>query len=339
MRKITMMSKQYNIIFYIYFSLALIILASIRPIGFDADLIGYYTLMEKIIKFDYILIEPAFVLIVKLSYSFFGEEYYQRVVVIIFSILHISILSYAFYKLSKCPIYSLLLYLLLFYSILGLTQIRYSILVSLFLLSIPNIINRNIIGFYIKIFIAISFHYSGILFLIFYFLNPNVINKTKYFLLLLISTMMPLLHSIFLKLIVSLNDNGFFPKYVYNKIYHNLILNSDKLSFSIFNIFRIYIIFIYIQYLFTYKVLSKKNVVLMKILGIGIFLYMLFSFSPTISFRMLNGIIIVVVLLMVNLQNLYKESNIVIIIIIFISLLLFLNTVVRNELLNWSVLF
>ena len=259
MGKITIMSKQYNIIFYIYFSLVLIILASIRPIGFDADSIGYYTIMEKIIKFDYTLIEPAFVLIVKLSYSFFGEEYYQRAVLVIFAILHISILSYALYKLSKYPIYSLLLYLLLFYPILGLTQIRYSILVSLFLLSIPDIINRNIIRFYIKIFIAILFHYSGILFFIFYFLNPNVINKTKYFLLLLISAMMPLLNPIFVKLILFFNNNDFFPEYVNNKIYHNFILHEDKLSFSVFNIFIIFIIYIYIFIIYSLiKFLVKR---------------------------------------------------------------------------------
>jgi hypothetical protein len=53
---------------------------------------------------------------------------------------------------------------------------------------------------------------------------------------------------------------------------------------------------------------------------------------------MFNGILIVIVILMANSLNKYSQKGLIISLSIVISIGLFLNTVVRNELLNWSIL-
>lgn len=332
--------KQYYSILYFIFSGFLILLASLRPLGFDADLNGYYEIMYNIIYQDYILIEPAFILLVKLSYYLVGEEYYQRLVVFMMATIHISILAYAIRKLSKHPIFSIFIYFFIFYPILGLTQIRFAIAVSLFLLSIPDIIQKNAKSFYIKIFIAILFHYSAIIFLFFYFLNPFKLNRKRYLTLSIFSLLFPIVNIFLVKLILYLFHYGIFPDYVNAKIYSNLVQNSDVAHFHVFNILSIFFMILNFIYLYYTKniILNKTNIILLKIFGIGIFTYMLTSFSVVISFRMLNGISIVVVLLLGNTVHLSKHKY-YIIFMLLLSILLFLNTTIRNDLFNWNTLF
>lgn len=340
MNKITAMNQNISFFIYLLFALLLIIFAGLRPLGFDADLNGYYEIMENIIHNEYLLIEPAFIIITKLSYFFVGIEYYQRLVVVVFAIIHITTLAYAFMKLSKYPFYSLIIYSLLFYPILGLTQIRYSIIVSLFLIAIPDIINKKAGLFYLKILIAFSFHYSAIIFLPFYFLNPLHMNTLKYKILLYTSLVMPFLNGLLFNLIIAIFNLNLLPEYVEAKIYSNLIHNYDTSGIHTFNIMSILLVLFSVLYLYFFNNIKNntKNIVLLKVYILGIFLYMILSFSNVIAFRMLNGIAIVIVLLLSNTFNLYKEKNFVLILIIFISILIFFNTTVRNELLNWNIL-
>ena len=340
MNKITAMNQNISFFIYLLFALLLIIFAGLRPLGFDADLNGYYGIMENIIHNEYLLIEPAFIIITKLSYFFVGIEYYQRLVVVVFAIIHITTLAYAFMKLSKYPFYSLIIYSLLFYPILGLTQIRYSIIVSLFLIAIPDIINKKAGLFYLKILIAFSFHYSAIIFLPFYFLNPLHMNTLKYKILLYTSLVMPFLNGLLFNLIIAIFNLNLLPEYVEAKIYSNLINNYDTSGIHTFNIMSILLVLFSVLYLYFFNNIKNntKNIVLLKVYILGIFLYMILSFSNVIAFRMLNGIAIVIVLLLSNTFNLYKEKNFVLILIIFISIIIFFNTTVRNELLNWNIL-
>lgn len=156
--------------------LFLVLVASIRPIGLDNDSYGYIELIQKVKNNDIsISIEPTFEIISYLT------NFNERIVFFIYASLAVSIKFLAIRQISKFPFLSIFTYISLYFVLLEMTQIRAGVAIGIFLLSIKDIYNRNLINFSLKIIAATLFHYSAIILILLYFLNPYKINKIVYF--------------------------------------------------------------------------------------------------------------------------------------------------------------
>lgn len=89
-------------------------------------------------------------------------------------------------KQSPNPIFTLLLYVLLFRYYASYNIIRQSIAAIIFLVGIPFIIKRKFVKYLFCVLIAMCFHMSSILMIVFYFL-PNIKINYKFSILLIIS--------------------------------------------------------------------------------------------------------------------------------------------------------
>jgi len=297
-------------ILLLFFSLILLIFAGLRPIGFDSDSRSYMEMMKSLAtnRLDS-YIEPTFVWIVKSNYYLLGNNYYQRVSLFVYALINISFIAFAIKKLSINPLYSILIYALLFYPILTLTQIRFGVASAMFLFAIHNIYNKNLFLYLIKIIVASMFHVSAIILLPFYFLNRQKINKKYYVFLFILSIGIVFINASLKYMVLSHLD--YFPNDIAKKLYTYLYLYGENSKFSDINVFNslsLFIISIYLLSLYYIERLkSKYTLVLVKILGWGLFLYTLSSFFPTLSIRILNIFGLVSIVLLVEIIYLNKK--------------------------------
>jgi hypothetical protein len=326
----------------IFLFFILLMFSGLRPIGFDSDSTGYFEMMKNIVddNFDG-AIEPTFLWITKISYYLLGGDYYKRFSLFIYALINISFIVFAIKKLSINLFFSILIYALLFYPILTLTQIRFGVASAIFLFAIHNIYNKNLFLYLFQVLIAILFHLSAIMLFPFYLLNGNRINK-KYYVFLFILSIIVIFINTNLKYIL-LDNLNYFPNFIVDKLYVYLYVYGENSKFSEINIFNSFSLFIMSIYLFSLyyieKFKSKYSVLLVKILGWGIFLYTLSSFFPTFSIRILNIFGLVSIVLLVEINYLFKQKYLIYISTGLLLILMFLNINVRHELLNFGIFY
>jgi hypothetical protein len=142
---------------------------------------------------------------------------------------------------------------------------------------------------------------------------------------------------------ILLNHLDYFPSFIATKLYTYLYLYGENSKFSEINVFNSFSLFIMSIYLFSLyyieKFKSKYSILLVKILGWGMFLYTLSSFFPTLSIRILNIFGLTSILLLAEIIYIFKQKNIIYIFVCFILLLIFFNIDIRHELLNFWVFY
>jgi len=313
----------------------MIVLAGFRPLGFDADSIGYFNIMENIINDNFDTIEVSFIYIVKIFFNLFGMDIYQRAVFVFYAVLNLFILSKVLNRTTNYFFISLLVYFFIFFPILSMTQMRFSLGTAIFLFSIKDIQERNFFNYTLKIFFAFLFHYTFALFILFYFLNPTKNSMSYFNFILFISFLFSFLKEKIVNLILYISHLLNVPEYFQNKIYINLVQNLEVNSLNILNIKIIFALFI--LYL-SNKYVKNENLLYNKILTIGIILYFLTSFSPTIAFRAYNSLCIVLILIIPSIVAKIKEQSLSLGFLLLFLYLMFLNTMVRNSLFDWSIL-
>jgi len=83
----------------------------------------------------------------------------------IYAILGVSIKLFAIYKLSPLPLLSLFLYLVTYYPLHEYTQIRAGVAAGIVLLATQDLANKNDLAFFIKIALAMLFHWASLVIL------------------------------------------------------------------------------------------------------------------------------------------------------------------------------
>lgn len=198
-------------------ALLLIFIAGFRPIGLDRDSPTYVSLLNiPFSQANFLDKEPTFWMLVEINRVLFSSN--ERTFFLIFAIIGVSLKILAINRLSSMPFLSLWAYICLYFILHEMTQIRAGIAAGIFLLSIPDICNRNLKKFIIKVLFASLFHYSAIVMLSLYFLNLRKISIIYFFL-----PVIGLFLAYFgLSKILLLNFTDFLPEflsYKYRKIY------------------------------------------------------------------------------------------------------------------------
>ncbi|GHB57411.1 hypothetical protein GCM10008107_02890 [Psychrosphaera saromensis] len=321
---------------FLFYSLAflLILIAGFRPFGFDKDSLGYATLVNLAVN-GKLAIEPTFILISKLSYLI-SPGNPERITILIYSVLNISIISLIIHKYSNAKFVSLLAYFLLFYPLLTLTQIRFGIACAIFGLSIKDIVDKRFLSFLFKTIIATMFHYSAVLILPLYFLSTKTLNKKFYLLLIIFSFIFSFFSSGLISLLV--NNLVFLPTYIETKLQQYLVY-KDYAEFNVINSFSIILISIFFVTLLKAEKLQVREVVMLKVLGIGIAISLVCSFFPTLSVRILYLYGIVSIFMVIKMIGMFSANSkgIFFVFIFYLYLLVAYKINYVNGLLNFEL--
>lgn len=321
----------YNFMFW-SIGLLLVLIAGLRPIGLDRDSLAYAAHIESVTKVNFLDKEPAYWLI-----KWFNEVLFHGNIhsfFLIFALLGVSIKFLAIKKLSKLPFISVIAYLSMFFVLHEMTQIRAGIAAGIFLLSIPDICNRNLKKFIIKVLFASLFHYSAIVMLSLYFLNLRKISIIYFFL-----PVIGLFLAYFgLSKILLLNFTDFLPEFLSYKlrIYLSLLELGEYKEIHIFNFFYssllILLYFIFSLYYYAKNKIKFNNydIFYIKVLSLLLFTFYFFSPVPVLAFRISEFFGVILIILIPNLILYFKQKEVV----LFFIILYFLYCFFKISLLN-----
>lgn len=187
-------------------------------------------------------------------------------------------------QLSHTISLSTVIYLSHFFILHDLIQIRCAIACGIILWSIKDLIKNNFTIFFVKILIATLFHYSAIIFAITALLEKNSI-KNLYFWLIPLAIIASLININISNITLLI---PYEPIQQMLRMYQNRVENGFETEINIFSILQLMRYAIYYYILFNIKKISKYNytaIILTKIYGIGLFLFIILSDFPVLSFR------------------------------------------------------
>jgi hypothetical protein len=311
--------------------LFLILIAGLRPIGLDRDSIEYAKIIQSSIDVNLLDKEPTFWIIKYFNDIFFFGDVHTFF--LIFATLGISIKFLAIKKISKMPLLSVIVYLSIYFILHEMTQIRAGVAAGLFLLSIPDIYNRNFRKFIIKALLAISFHYSAIVMIPLYFLHPKKLN-VAYILLPIVG----LISAYFgLSKILLSNLANLAPNFLAYKIntYLTLLELGEHSEINIVNFYYTSLLFFTYLGFFLYiknKIKNDYNVLFLKILALSLFSFYFFSSVPVFAFRVSEFLNVVTVIFLPNFILYFKQKKLVFILLAIFLLRTFYKSL---ELLNF----
>lgn len=282
MNKIEFNKKNENI-FLIIFSIILIIIAGFRPLNIGKDILVYRDWVNQFKELPVIQLqraEPMFYLILAINRIMLNENF--RNVLVIFAVLGVSIKVYGIRRIAAYPIVSLLLYIVDYYILHEMIQIRIGVATGIFILSIPDIQNKNAGKFLLKFLIAFMFHYSILLLLPIFFLDCKKINLRKYFLMILIAFLSTYTNIIFEILRV-------LTKIIPSQYTFKLRLYMYNIRDYPINLFNFKVIFILslltLVYFGVCKINLEYDIIFLKMLCLSLVGFYIFSFSPVLAFR------------------------------------------------------
>jgi len=311
--------------------IVLILIAGLRPIGIDRDSLSYVQLLGiDITNANFIDKEPAFWIINEFNKYIFGGN--EQTFFLIFAILGVSLKLIAIRKYSLLPLLSIFTYICMYFILHEMTQIRAGVATAIFSFAIEDIKNKNLKSYLFKTILAMLFHYSAILMLIVYFINPNKLNRKLFFFFPIIGAFIAIFKHQSLSIFSSLTS--ILPVFIGSKIdLYILLLDDGKFSdINLFNFLYLSLIFIYYFSLLNYKRMkSEYDIIFIKILGIALFMFYFLSFLPVLAFRVSEFFEVVLIFLIPHILLTIKEKTIASIpIIIWLSVYFIFIMVMRN---------
>lgn len=290
------------------FLVPLVLISGLRSIGIDRDSLNYASILDiPFEKNSFFVNEPFLLLLIYINKTFFFGE--PQTFFFIFALLGVSLKLYAIRGLASYPLLSYITYILLYFILHEMTQIRVGIASAIFLLAIPDIENRNLKNYLIKTILASLFHYSAIIMLIVYFVQPKILNRHIYAVLPIVGVILATLSSYTLPLVTYLID--LLPEAIGYKLnlYIILLENDVQSEIKIFNPYYLSLLAIYFILIYKYKLIkSDYNIVLIKILGLSLFLYFALSIVPVFAFRLSEFFGVVLIILVPNLLFIFKDK-------------------------------
>lgn len=310
----------YSYLFIIFF-VFLFFIAGFRPLDIDHDSENYARAIQSFIithNYDFIRTEPFFYLIVDVSKFLFNNV--VRGVFILYAFLGVSLKLYAIKKNASFPLLSLIVYFCLYFVLHEMTQIRVGVAAAIFLLAIPDIVNRNWKSYLIKTALATSFHYVAIIMLFIYLINSKNNKQLFYLFLPLIGILLAITNfgKYFLMSMIS-----FLPEFLSYKINIYLTLHEMGMHTEI-NVFNLYYSSLLIIYYFSIininKFKKEIDVLQIKILGWMLFSFYFFSFLPVLAFRISEFLAIVLIFILPDLISIVRQK-------LFTSFIVFLYSI------------
>ncbi len=296
--------------YFLPIAIVLIIIAGLRPIGMDKDSLNYSAILSvDISNANFLDKEPAFWIINQINkFVFTGNK---QTFFLIFAVLGVSLKLIAIRKYSLFPMLSILTYVSMYFVLHEMTQIRVGVASAIFLLAIKDIKDKKFGCYILKTLLAMMFHYSAIIMLVFYFIDTKRSNIRILFFLpiagLLLATDRTLGLSAFSRMASLL------PRFLGSKIelYISLLYEGEHSDINIFNSLNLSLLIIYYFCLLNHrKMKSEYDIIFIKILGIMLFVFFSCSFLPVLAFRISEFLGVVLIFLIPDMLSAIKEKDI-----------------------------
>lgn len=272
--------------------------------------------------------EPCNYFLPVISKSIVGVRYFLYLTFAMFAFLGVYFKLRAF-RMSVSFFLSVMLYVTNFFLLHEMTQIRAGISTGIFLLfGTRYIYQRNLLGYVLCILGASFFHYSSVVFLPLYFLNPFKLDKRVFGGLLIGASILSILRINILNPAIL----SFVPKI---QVYMELI-ESEGEVLRIWNNPGFLINLFVTSILFVKSDLVKdKNpyfLLFLKVNIVSLLCYMLLAGFPIFAIRISQMFGVVQLLLFPTLVFVFREKFVGYLINIFVSLIYFYNHYIRLEL-------
>lgn len=277
-------TKKFNPYLYFALGFVLILYVGLREIGFDNDSESYlYNYNHYTDKYVMTYVEFSFLYLAEFLHNFTDDVH---VLFLIYAIIGISIKLFAIRRLSNMWFLPLLVYFGKYFILHDLTQMRASIVSAAFLVAVLYIAKGQKRKAAVIILFSCIFHFSAMALLPAIFLSNNDFSRKEKLLYLLVIPVGYLLH------FTSGTILGEIPiPYIGDKLasYQNL---RDKgvigESINVFNLPMIVACFTYYYLFFFYDTVAAKSKyfpIIMRLMGVSLFLYLSLSFMPVLAIR------------------------------------------------------
>jgi hypothetical protein len=315
----------------------LVCIAGFRQVGFDRDSLQYlesYQQFSGLLGADFKTREPTFWLITAIAKMLPGDGF--RWVLFAYAALGMAINVKAIQKISPYPIMALICFAFLYFPLHTMTQIRASIACGLLLLAIPDIADRRLKDFLIKVGMATLFHYSAIILVPLYLIRLNRLDFKLYAILPLATLAFSLVNGLLLQAMAFLALA--LPEVLGYKIsiYLTLLESEEKAPINLFSLYYLSVLFVYYLCIFNiHKFSSKYEVLCIKILGWSLGIYYAMSFLPVVAVRISEMLGVVIVIVIPALVHKIRGRNEVLLIAYAWLFVIFFNNVILHELFNF----
>jgi hypothetical protein len=306
-------------------AIVLILLAGLRPYGFDIDSANYYLIIQRIVSANnaipfenlgfLFVIEPGMWMIVLLASMLFSNPYFGTI--FLFAVFGVSLKVLAMKRLSLYPLLSVYLYACSFFLIQEMTQIRQGMASAFFLLAIPDIYKRNAWGYYFKIFCAFMFHYVAILAIPLYILRAKEIRVKLFAVFPIVAISLLLFKDTTISVVLWFLH--LLPQFVSQKPEYyitNYLNGAQKTPIIISYLNLSYIIIYYLAILNVKKLKGVYDLLFVKLLGISFLFYYGFSFVPDVASRSADLLSQGIIILIPNLIAIFRQKALIIIIVL-----------------------
>ncbi|WP_338512662.1 EpsG family protein [Erwinia aphidicola] len=319
-------------------SCTLIIMATLKPVGFDNDSVNYENALTSFQDGSSSISEPTFIVFSWLDGVFFDSKIHG--LFFMYAFISILINMFAIYKYSEVRLFSLIVYVCLYFVLHNLTQIRVGAAAAMFLLAIPDLISKNKTRYILKILLACMFHFSSIILIPLVFLNNNRLNAklfvaapfTVLCFILIAGDMYSLLISIF-----SLFPAPIGPKAVNYILNLQLYGRFDNVNiFSKITLCTLFFFLIYAISLIRKSTPNESDVIYFKLMSIMLTVFYLLSSVPVLASRSFELLGISLIFSLPTLSLKFKQKKLAGLVIILWCFLYFY--IVNLKLLNFEML-
>ena len=319
---------------FIIIGIILFLITALGPA--KGDFLGLSAFVKYYISYKKInlTVEPTFWLIVIIStfISKFLVINPVRLMIIFYGILGVSLNLYAIRKISYFPILSLIVYLGVSYYLHQLTLAREGVAAAIFMMAIPDIVNKNFKSYLYKTIVATLFHYSAFIMFFAYFINIKKSETFEFLFYLLLPFIGILLYLMKIGKLIIMHILPYLPIFIQIKLngYLDLIKKFGNHGINHFDMHGITILgLIAIYYFFLFNISKIKKPLdkaLLKLLGWLIFIFYTFAFLPVISGRMITqfGFGAIIILLLPDSLLIIKEKKIAYALVVLYSILIFI---------------
>lgn len=307
---------RYKTVLFIGLGFFLFIVAAFRPSTIDRDYLSYVRLFDENMRVGEAFIEPSFLLITNFIHRFL----FSKVIFlfIFYAGFAVSIKFIAIKQLSHFWFLSALLYVSYSFLLHDLTQIRAGVSVGVVLLCIKPLYERKGIRFLLLAFLAIFFHFSAILLLFLWFLDPTKINTKLYAASIFISYIIFFSSSVILTNVINYLPEGI----LINKIARYQYDNGAILN--VFNSWQMMRCVLCLIFLWKIDIINEKNkygILLTKIYVLATVAFVLLASNPTFAGRVSDLFSIIDIVLVPCLVYIIKPKMAGIVSVILIAFL------------------
>lgn len=308
------------------------LVAGLRVPGMDKDSLTYLELYHYVVdsSFSFVIVEPSFTLI---SYfcSTISKEYGLAILFIIYAFLGVTLKYVAIMKLLDNPLKRLLafyLYICFFYLLHEYTQIRAGVASGILMISVYYLFRHEQIKYFFLVSCACLFHYSSIIF----FIVPLLLKfRSKY-----IYILMPAVSGVVgfsgVTMWLLSNFSSQLPQFLSYKVQVYLNLKQAVNLYSVFNPVYFFAFMISSVYLLKFSREGSIQLLMSKLLSLGVSFYYCFIALPAFSYRIAELFLVFLIILLPGMIQNFRGKFIYVCLLFVLGIFMISNRLFLQEL-------